>query len=177
MVLLRDDDIGNLGLQRWSCCLTEMYFAENSTTVYPPKNVQVPTDTVTDAVRGQLHGKRLLLVRAAFSRLERSGKGNSMGEAVASDVAKAFNSAAHPEVMAGRRDAEVRMACSAVSSANAAWGHPNGRERAVERTTLGNGVPSPKSSFGHVPQPEIVRRESDEAKTVQSESCTFLRPI
>lgn len=67
---------------------------------------QVLTEVVLAAIRGQLSGARLSLVRAAFARLECAG--NRSGEAAASDVIGAFDPAHHPEVIAGRQSSKVR---------------------------------------------------------------------
>lgn len=113
-----------------------------------------------------------------------------MGEAVASDVAKSFNSAAHPEVMAGRRNAEVRILlesgvfdrfnlkfCLGASGWSGGGRGVVGRGAEDVQEIFGGGASAPKASFRHAPQPKVVKRGSAEAKTTQSESCLILHPI
>lgn len=73
----------------------------------PPITLQVLAEVALEAIRGRLMGKRLSLVRAAFTRLRGSGDAPT-DAAPAVNVAVQFDPAGHPDVIAGRRPPEVK---------------------------------------------------------------------
>eukprot|EP00752_Nemacystus_decipiens_P008962 g8001.t1 len=66
---------------------------------------EVLVEVALEAIRGRLTGKRLSLVRAAFTRLRDSGD-TPADAAPAVNVAIRFDPTGHPDVMAGRRPPE-----------------------------------------------------------------------